>query len=159
MRLVALVLVACSPGTPAQPKPAPIIERVETPKPTGCEGIVAKAILAPKGTPIELAGDKVLVFQGSSLDHFANGTAAIMLELAVAGSSWLPDSGDTAFHKVAGICIRVVKLASEDKLELEIDATALPRERDCKKQCCTTPESRQPAPDGTVECCMCPATD
>ena len=129
MRIVALVLVACSSGQPAQPKnqneparPTPTAPAA----PTGCEGVVAKAILAPKGTPIELAGDKELVFQGSSLDHFEDGTAAIMLQLAVAGESWLPDSSDTVFHKVAGICMRVVKLAREDKLELEIEAAALP---------------------------------
>lgn len=161
MRLFALVLVACSSGNPARPK----IEQVATPAPrpapapNRCDGIAATAISAPKDTPIALAGGKELVFQGSSLDHFADGTAAIMLQLAVAGSSWLPDSGDTAFHEVAGICMRVVKLVREDELALEIETAALPAPRQCKKQCCTTPESRRPAPDGTVECCMCPATD
>jgi hypothetical protein len=155
VRLLAVALVACSSSRPAPPK----IQNEAAPQvPTVCDGVVAKSIVAPKGTPVTLVGDKKLVFEGSSLDHFDDGTAAIMLQLDVAGSSWLPDSRDKAWHEIAGICIRVVKLAAGGELELEIDAAA-ERTRDCKKQCCTTPESQQPAPDGTVECCMCPATD
>jgi hypothetical protein len=157
MRLLALALVACSSA-----KPAPKIEHTAAPQPkptpTRCTSVVATSIVAPQGTSIALAGDASLVFQGSSLDHFEDGTAAIMLQLEIAGSSWLPDSGDTAWHEVAGYCVRIVKLADKS-LELELEATALARPVDCRKQCCTTPESRQPAPDGTVECCMCPATD
>jgi len=158
MRLFALALVACSAAKPAPAKIEHAAEPQPKPPPTRCASVVAKSIVAPRGTPVALAGDTELVYQGSSLDHFEDGTAAIMLQLEIAGSPWLPDAGDTAWHEVAGFCIRIVKLADK-ALELEIEATALPKRVDCKKQCCTTPESRQPAPDGSVECCMCPATD
>ncbi|MEJ7601030.1 MAG: hypothetical protein WKG01_24215 [Kofleriaceae bacterium] len=151
MRALACLLVACSAG-----RAPPPIENRAAPPATGCEGVAVTRVTARKDLPLALAGGKQLVFQGSSYDHFENGTAALMLQLSVGGESWLPASGDTAVHRVAGTCIRIVRLV-ESALELEIEATAVapPARVDCQVQCCTTPESRQPAPDGMLECCMC----
>ena len=153
MRLAALWLVACSSAT----SPPVAVQNQAAPRPDSCDQVKTARVIAAKGEAVRLAGDKRLVYQGSSQDHHQDGSWAVVLEPEVAGSPWLPDLGDTVFHRIDGRCMRIVRLVG-DALELQVEAAALapPKEPDCRMNCCETEASRQPAPGGEYECCMCP---
>ena len=89
-------------------------------------------------------------------DLFADGTSAWTYTFDITGpghtETWRPDSRDTErYQLVAGLCIRLVDAAN---LEIAEPEAAHEMSR-CAIQCCKTPESRRPAPDGSVECCFC----
>ncbi len=101
-------------------------------------------------------GSASISARGGQEDLFEDGTSAWMytFEITAAGhtETWQPDSRDTErYQLVAGICLRLVDAVSLDVAE-PAASHEMPR---CAFQCCKTPESRQPDPDGNIECCMC----
>ncbi len=107
------------------------------------------------GTPAAF-GVASIAARGGQEDLFDNGTSTwtYTFEITTNGhtETWQPDSRDTErYQLVAGLCVRLVDSVNLDVAEPEA-AREPPR---CAFQCCTTPESRQPAPDGSEECCLC----
>jgi hypothetical protein len=108
-----------------------------------------------KGRPAPFGAASISARDGQE-DLFADGTSAWIytFEITAKGhtETWLPDSRDTErYQLVAGLCVRLVDAASLDVAE----PAAVREMPHCAIQCCKTPESRRPAPDGTVECCFC----
>jgi hypothetical protein len=137
--------------TPAAP-PAPVVD-------ARCTGNLSphrEALV--RGRPTEIAAfGKQATYHGQSHDHFDDGSTAIVLSLDVFGEPWLPDARDRAFHAFGDHCVRIVD-SGDARLVLDValqPAHVYDPER-CQMACCVTEAQRQPAPDGSIECCFCP---
>jgi hypothetical protein len=86
----------------------------------------------------------------------------LALELATAGAGmperWLPSAfAPKTYRLVGGQCVRVVEGALQ-QVVLEIAAPVRPERPACHAACCSAAQ-RAPAPDGSIECCLCKDLD
>jgi len=103
-------------------------------------------------------------FAGATHDSYDDGRTDLLLQLQLFDerdgapiSGWMPSAFTKPAYRAFGrFCVRV-REASSDRVVLDVvaldgpAAKPLPR---CHEACCP-PELREPAPDGTVECCFC----
>ncbi len=159
--LAALLVTACSrDARPTVAPTPPLANQLASPAiPPQCTRELAmRQITLPRGQETELALDLRATYHGSSHDHYDDGSTTLKLALEFVRAtreSWLPDWRDHTLHHIAGRCMRVVT-STAGEVVLEVEITKPPAaELRCHGACCTTEASRQPAPGGEVECCIC----
>jgi hypothetical protein len=145
-RAVVLALVAAcgAGGTPVAP---PIAAE------QGCDRVTSyRRVTVERDRPLALTGGERIVYRGDA-DRMR-----LHFELigATGSTPWRPDRRGSDHERIGGYCLRVIG-GTRMSVEIELPSDSLPptASGECKLACCTTPESRTPAPDGSVECCFC----
>lgn len=150
-----LALAGCGNKSPPTPLPDPPPAVSVDPRCEGTSSAHRETLVRGRVTDLTASG-LTAVFHGDSIDHFDDGSSAVVLQVEVFGEPWWPDARDQAFHAFGEHCVRLVEVsAAQLVVEVALQPDHVYDAHRCKPSCCTTVEQQRPAPDGTVECCFC----
>lgn len=140
----ALALVACSQAASPAPTTAPAPSR---------DDAACKDVSEP--TRVVATAGGAVPFGAATI---AAADAGFAITIGDRTTTWVPAPGDVdRFVAVGDLCIRAIDRATLDVADRPgaSPAAAKPKMPRCTIQCCTTEESRKPAPGGEIECCFC----